>query len=180
MTTDTSGGGVRWFNHIGSDKLSNYFLYDINVYLNDVSQITQLEMDMNQAFNDSSGVHLYIYGVQCNFSSGFWQITAATWVNTDQPCASSFQSGRWQHVQIQSHRGSNVGDPITYDAVSVDGDVVNLTCNKSQGHASCNGNPRSSAWSDGTIGPNFQINGKAGAHVTAYAHQFNVYRWKRP
>lgn len=180
MTTDTSGGGVRWFNHLGSDKSSNWFLYDINVYINDVSQVTQLEMDMNQAFNNSQdGTKLYIYGVQCNFTKNLWQITSGGWVDTDQACAASFHSGRWQHVQIRSYRGPTVGNPITYDAVAVDGNVVNLTCNKSQGHAACNGNPSGSAWGDGTIGPNFQINGKAGANVTAYAHQFNIYRWRR-
>jgi hypothetical protein len=182
MTYSQAGGGVRWSNHIQDDRSSTHFQYDIWLYMDSANfgQTMNMELDINQAFTSPDPTALYIFAVQCNLDKGVWQISAPGWVNTDQACTRSQFPAGWHHVQIQEHRGPNIGtDGITYDEVAVDGTILALTCNASQGKAACTATPHSDQWSDGAILPNFQLDGhnSGGGSITAYVDQFVVYRW---
>jgi len=118
MTYSGAGAGVRWFDGYSTDSVSTHFQYDAWVYIKDITQVMNIEMDFNQAVDST---HLYVFGIQCNLSGGYWQSSpnGSSWQSTNQTCQSSqFNSGTWHHVQIQYHRGPNTGDPITYDAVA--------------------------------------------------------------
>jgi hypothetical protein len=174
MTYSGAGAGVRWFDGYSADSVSTHFQYDAWVYIQDITQVMNIEMDFNQAVDSS---HLYVFGIQCNLSGGYWQSSpnGASWQSTNQTCQSSqFNSGTWHHVQIQYHRGPNSGDLITYDAVAVDGLVSNFTCGTS--NTACTGSPANASWSHG--GPNFQLDGlQSSGSITAYVDDFTIYRW---
>jgi hypothetical protein len=188
----SKGAGVRWFDLLGSslqgetpgDTTSTHFIYDVYVYFNSVkSTIGNLEMDFNQAFNSGGIQKLYIYGVQCwlvRTGGARWQIAQpGTWADTNQSCPdqNGWKTGMWHHIRIKYHRGPNVGDLITYDAVALDGNFKPLLCPDSQ-HP-CTSPPRNAAWDDGTIGPNFQLDAgdDLGGLVEAFADDFKITRW---
>src|SRR5579859_7930184 len=173
-----SGGGVRWFDPLGSDDSATHFQYDLWIYFpatSDINNLQELELDVNHAITSPSKL-LYVLGVQCSFGAGVWQISTngSNWASTGQTCSrSQFSAGSWHHVQIQTQHGSGGNTSIQYNAVAVDGGVTNLTC----GGGTCSGTAQSSTWAS-TIGPNFQMDGTTqNGTVHAYTDAFTIFYW---
>jgi hypothetical protein len=175
------GGGVRWFDAKAAQDSATHFQYDTWVNIPDVTQIMNIEMDVNHALTSPAGT-LYILAVQCALQVGYWQITiyGQGWKTTDIPCTTNPEtpgavtSGVWHHFQIQTHHAAYPGTTIYYDAISVDGNTHNLTCNNG---GACQSTEESSNWS-GVIGPNFQLDGvTVNDPGTAYTNNLTIYYW---
>lgn len=175
LTPAASGGGVRWFDPLGSSDSATHFVYDLWIYFpstTDLSNLQELELDVNHATTSPAKL-LYVLAVQCSFGNK-WQISpnGSTWQSTDQNC-NSFSAGVWHHVQIESQHGSGGNTSIQYDSIAIDGTVTPLTCS----HTTCTGTAQTSTWSS-VIGPNFQMDGTTnGGVVHAYVDAFNIFYW---
>lgn len=172
FTYSNTGGGVRWFNQLVDNDNANsatYYLYDLYVYIASGSNVGQIELDINQASPANS---YYLAAVQCNISSGVWDVTNTAenpeWVATDSGCV-NVTPGVWHHLQVQSHRS---GSTVYYDQASLDGDVVSLSCSE------CTNSEKSTGWAE-SIGPNFQLDGGGsdGSSLTAYASNMVIWYW---
>ena len=196
QSTLDSRAGVRWSDKaIASESSATHFQYDAYVYFptaSDVSNLANLELDINHVANLSGTNQLYILGVQCNLTEGLWQVTAegapGTWVDTNAACSESQQTpaqvtpGVWHHFQIQTHQNAST---IYYDAVAIDGNVTPITACKiasgsSKGQSiSCDSTPKNSTWGP-QIGPNFQMDGYGttpNSTITAYVDDFTIFYW---
>jgi hypothetical protein len=179
------GEGVRWFDARlykttnPNDDLDDHFLYDTYVYIPDVTQVENIEMDVNHSVSSTNT--LYILAAQCSLDAGVWEVTVNHgWKQTDISCQrSTVTPGTWHHFQIETHHDSSGSH---YDAVALDGVVSNVTCAQSD----CGVNPPTVPGWGGVLGPNFQLDGEkaspdhAGEIVgtaTAYVNNFTIYHW---
>ena len=155
------------------DKIATHFVYDAYVYVDDPSQLANLEMDMNDVMPDGQTV---ILGTQCSTYSKSWEYTYQSggsfhWHSSNIPCDPKTWSAKtWHHIQIASHRDSY--GTATYDWVGVDGTYTNFQ------NATINSS-RQLGWAVGDLLINFQIDGaNAGSGSnTLYTDKLTVYRW---
>jgi hypothetical protein len=164
-------GGERFSLTFGHDTEYTHFVYDTYVYLEDPSQLANLELDMNQVISDGKTV---IYAFQCSGNSGTWEYSTIEsnsphWHSSGLHCnPRDFTAKKWHHIQIASHRNSS-GD-VTYDWVGLDGD--NKEVNKGGNGAI------SLHWSPGDLNLNFQMDGDSErGSVTIYADKLTIYAW---
>ena len=166
-------GGEIYHVSFAHDTNATHFVYDAYVYIEDPSQLQNLEMDMNQVMADGRTV---IFGFQCASGSGTWEYTLVAnggthWHPSNVACKVKNWTGKtWHHIQIASHRDAsgNVG----YDWVNLDetySDLQNATGNSAQ----------SLGWAKGDLLINLQFDGSSAASgtITAYADKIIVYRW---
>jgi hypothetical protein len=185
-TIAASGGGIRWFNPQGENQPTQtdpatHFQYDVEVYIPDVSEVMNIEMDVNHSI--SSPHQVYILGVQCALDDGAWEVTtSAGWVKTNIGCSrSTITSAAWHHFQIQTHHDASGGSGVHYDYIAVDGTVSQISsCTTRGSHpvaTSCVGTVDNLQWST-LIGPNFQLDGQTqGGSAKAYVDNFTIYYW---
>jgi hypothetical protein len=186
-TIAASGGGMRWFNPQGKNEPTvtdpaTHFQYDVEVYIPDVTDLMNLELDVNHAYSNPKQV--YILAVQCALDDGKWEVTTpAKWVKTNINCNRSILTpGVWHHIVIETHHDPNGGSNIYYDSISFDGTVSQITsCTtiSSNQPTTCVGqvNTNLNNWAP-LIGPNFQLDGKTvGASAQAYVDNFTIYYW---
>jgi hypothetical protein len=149
-------------------------VYDTYVYLTNPSEITNLEMDMNQVLSNGKTV---IFGTQCASGSGTFEYTKVNggthWYPSNIPCnPKTWTANAWHHIQIASHRdGSGV---VTYDWVNINGtytDFQNATGNSAE----------PLGWELGILLLNFQVDGAGSGSNTepikAYIDKMAVYSW---
>ena len=174
-TTYINNGDHRYFVQFGDDTEAHNFLYDAWVYLNSSSsQISNLEMDMNQVMPNGQTV---IFGIQCDGWTGTWDYTvnAGTpthpsdqWVHAKAPCnVRTWSINKWHHIQITYSR-DDYGN-VTYRSVWLDN--VRQDINATVPSAFALG------W-EPVLLTNFQVDGlgRSGSH-TVYLDNLTVYRW---
>jgi hypothetical protein len=175
VTKYSNAGGERYEVSFGDDDTSTNFFYDAYVYVNSsVSDVANIEMDMNQTMPNGQTV---TFGFQCDGYSGTWDYTKNagspskpkdTWVHSSQKCnPRSWSKNTWHHVQVYySRNGSGV---VTYHDVWLDNkeQTINATV------------PSAFALGWGrTLLTNFQVDGlgKSGSS-TVYVDKITVSRW---
>ena len=166
-------GGERYSLTFAQDTESTHFVYDTYVYIDNPSQLANLEMDMNQVMANGETV---IYAFQCSSYAGAWEYTTFNgttpqWHSTGLPCnPENWTANTWHHVQIASHRNST--GFVTFDWVNLDGTYKEI--HGASGNAAVDLN-----WAPGALNLNFQLDG-AGSNsssVTVYADKLTIYRW---
>lgn len=168
-------GGEIYHVSFGIDTTVKHFIYDTNVYLDDPTQIANIEMDMNQVMADGRTV---IFGVQCSSYSNSWEFTTRDsssgsnhWNASNLPCnPKTWPAHTWRHVQIASHRDDN--GVVTYDWVSLDGKVG--TFKNAVGNSA-----KSLGWTKGDLLLNFQLDGASSnsGSMKANINKMTIYRW---
>jgi hypothetical protein len=150
---NVSGGnyvdGLFWYK-VGAQDSDTNFLWDFwfQVGGNTAAQGQALEFDLFQVV----GGQEYMFGTQCNYSSGTWQAWNAAsgqWIDaipntaTDQSptgtpiSCSKFAPGTWHHLQYFLQR--TYGGRILYGNVTVDGITTQWNISAP---------PNSTTWSD--------------------------------
>lgn len=166
-------GGERFSLSFGHDTEATHFVYDAYVYIDDPTQLANLEMDVNQVMSNGDTV---IYAFQCSGYSEAWEFSTIAnnsphWHSTHLPCnPRNWTANTWHHVQIASHRSST--GVVTYDWVNLDGtyhDIDNATGN---GAVALH-------WATGVLNLNFQLDGASGSSgsVKMYADKLTIYYW---
>jgi hypothetical protein len=171
--TYSGRGGEIYHLAFATDTKSTHFVYDVNVYVADPSQLANLEMDMNAVMADGRTV---ILGTQCSTYSKSWEYTYRTngkggWHSSKIACdPKKWAANTWHHFQIASHRDAN--GIATYDWVGVDGVYSNFQ--NAVGDSAMN-----LGWQKGTLLINFQIDGAnpGSGSNTLYTDKLTVYRW---
>ncbi|MGB9418585.1 MAG: hypothetical protein WCB58_19895 [Acidobacteriaceae bacterium] len=170
--TYSAGGGEIYHVSFATDKTATHFVYDAHVYVENPSQLANLEMDMNDVMADGRTV---ILATQCSSYSGSWEYTLYSggfhWHPSNIPCnPKNWSANTWHHIQIATERDGNGN--ATYDWVSVDGQYSDFQ-NASGPDA------ENLSWAIGTLLINFQIDGlsKGSGSDTLYTDQLKVYRW---
>jgi hypothetical protein len=163
-------GGERFSLTFGHDSEVTHFVYDTYVYVNDASELANLEMDVNQVVSNGRTV---IFAFQCSGNSGRWEYSTIEdnsphWHTTGLACnPRNWKSKVWHHIQIASHRE---GDNVTYDGVSFDGDYK--TINKG-GAGSLDLH-----WGAGDLNLNFQLDGAdSRGEVVMYQDKLTIRYW---
>jgi hypothetical protein len=169
----SGNGGERFSLTFGHDTESTHFVYDTYVYIDDPSQLANLEMDMNQVMANGKTV---IYAFQCSGYSKTWEYNTLkgktpVWHSTGLPCnVQNWAANTWHHVQIASQRNSS-GD-VTYDWVSLDGIYNEI-------HGATGKGAIDLGWAPGALNLNFQLDGasESSSSVTIYDDELTIYRW---
>ena len=171
-STYTKNGGLRYHVQYAIDTKATHFIYAGDLWIDDPTQIAQMELDNNQV---DTAQKVYIYGVQCNKNSGKWDITkqdtTCHWIpSTAKGDPTQWPAKRWLHFEIMSHR-DNAGN-ITYDAVYLDG--VTQLINQSLPSA----RKILPVWGVGHLLVNLQLGGaNASGSIQAYGSGLKVARW---
>jgi hypothetical protein len=171
--TYSGRSGELFHLSFGKDLNATHFVYDAYVYVDDPTQLANLEMDMNDVMPDGRTV---ILGTQCSSYSKSWEYTYFSggsfhWHPSNIPCNPETWSAKtWHHIQIATQRDSN--GVATYDWVNVDGvytDFQNATVASAE----------SLGWALGDLLINFQIDGSSAGSGsnTLYTDKLQVWRW---
>ncbi len=167
----TDRGGVRFSLTFGHNSSVTHFIYDVWVYIDDPTQLANLEMDMNQVMADGKTV---LYSFQCSNYSHTWEYTTVSvnkphWHSSGVYCTpESWTPHAWHHVQIASQRNSSGN--VTYDSVTFDGKV----------HAINKGGYSAIPlhWTAGDLNLNVQLDGaKSRGSVTMFVDKLVIYYW---
>jgi hypothetical protein len=154
----------------GLDTTSTSFTVDLWWFITDLSHVNNLEFDLNQVLANRDTV---IYGTECSLPQGHWKFTTkagkdAHWNTSNARCSrSEWTANTWHHLILQFHRDDS--GVVTYDSVSMDGDVQNFN------DASGPSNFALRWYPPGLLKVNFQIDGdKSSSATTAYLDQLTV------
>ncbi len=115
-------GGEIYHLNFGTDAAATHFVYDTYLYIENPSQVKNLEMDLNQVLSNGKTV---ILATQCSGYSGTWEYSYVTsghphWHTSNLSCnPASWKANTWHHVQIAVHRDSY--GVVTHDWVAFDG-----------------------------------------------------------
>ena len=103
--TGAPGSDGLWWYKVGPNDAVSNFESDFWVYFNSAtSSADALEFD---TFQFNNGVE-YMFGTQCNYLSGYWDVWNAgttQWVQTSAQCR-EFQPNTWYHLRWKFHRTS--------------------------------------------------------------------------
>jgi len=137
---------VLFWEKLGPQDWAMQLTWDFWLYLDNASLAAQsLEYDVFQFVN---GVE-FMFGSQCVYASGYWDVWsagAATWAQTQLPCA-KFAPNIWHHVVWQMHRTSD--QQMHYDSLTLDGVQHTLGISEPSG-------PLPTGWTD-NLGVQWQI-----------------------
>lgn len=175
-TTFTNGGGELYSLTYANDSSSKNFVYDAQVWVDDGSQISNLEMDNNQVIPDGDTV---IYAFQCSGNTNTWEYSSnvgtpsnpvVKWIKSSSPCKpSNWAPNSWHHVQI-SYSRDDAGN-VTYHSAWLDGveSPINATVNSAF----------TLGWAAGTLVTNFQVDGvpNTDGSSTLFLDNLTIYRW---
>jgi hypothetical protein len=164
-------GGERFSLTFDHNTEVTHFVYDTYIYIDDPSQLANLELDMNQVISNGKTV---IYAFQCSSYSGSWEYSTISgksphWHSTGLACSpKNWSRNTWHHVQIASQRNSS--GEVTYDWVNFDGDYKQV--NKSGNGAV------DLHWSIGDLNLNFQLDGAdSRGSVKMYSDKLTIFYW---
>lgn len=129
-----SGVNCLFVNKPRVNDTATKFQTDAWVYIPSLTSIGQLEQDTFQALTIGAAVREFMWGTQCNFVSGFWQLWnqgAGTWNNTTITCTSgNWAAATWHHYVLNVHRvpgDVSCGGPCQYfDTLQLDDGAVNV------------------------------------------------------
>lgn len=112
----TAWGAALWWHEIGSHDEATNLRYDLDFYVESVSNAQALEFDVNQ----TAGGQKYIFGTECDFrGSGTWRVwngPGHTWVSTGVGCGAPDPG--WHHLTWEFQRS---GSQAHFIAVTLDG-----------------------------------------------------------
>ncbi len=170
-TSYTNHAGVRFScRYADGDTTSTHFIYAGELWIDDPTQIAQMELDNNQVTADGK---TYIFGVQANANDGFWDITemnpGSHWTPTTLKVnPRTWPAKTWIHFEIMSHR-DNAGK-VTYDAIYFNG--VTMQIGKTLASAENIG------WTIGRLLVNWQLGGAwAAGSILTYGSGLVVAKW---
>jgi hypothetical protein len=113
----TAWGAALWWRELGGHDDAQNLRYDLDFYVDSVSNGQALEFDVNQTVGGSR----YIFGTECDFrGSGTWRVwnaPGATWASTGVPCPVP-DTNTWHHLTWEFQRG---GGQTHFIAVTLDG-----------------------------------------------------------
>jgi hypothetical protein len=112
----TPYSNALWWKQLGGNSNVSNFVYDLYFYIKDPNATQALEFDVNQ----STGGRKWIFGTECNVTSGQWRIwdTAnVKWNYTGVPCTRP-TAYQWHHLVWEFKRN---GGYTTFIAVTLDG-----------------------------------------------------------
>jgi len=166
-------GGERFSLTFGQDPEATHFVYDAYLYLDDPTQLANLEMDINQVTSDGETV---IYAVQCSGYSGAWEFSTIEnnrphWHSTSLSCSPrNLAANTWHHIQIASHRSS--AGVVTYDWVNLDETYKDINNATGNGAVALH-------WATGVLNLNFQLDGASESRgsIRIFADKVTVYYW---
>jgi hypothetical protein len=164
----TGAGGEIYSVSYADDVVSTNFVYDGWVWIQQGSQIVNLEMDSNQVIANGDTV---IYAFQCDGYSKTWDYSGAgaSWVHSTQLCdVNTWSLDAWHHVQISYSRDDS--GYVTYHSVWLDGaeQAINATV------------PSAFAlgWKVGVVQTQFQTDGPgASGSNLLYLDNLTISRW---
>ncbi len=115
---------VLWWNKVGPNNAVSNFKFDFWVQLYSSTaampaNVQALEFDAFQFIKTNGRGTEYMFGTQCNYSSGVWQIwnqQAGTWNSAGVACT-PFQPGVWYHITWNFHRTKD--KLMHYDSFSI-------------------------------------------------------------
>lgn len=175
ITSFTDAGGELYSLTYANDPDAKNFVYDAQVWIEEGSSISNLEMDNNQVMANGDTV---IYAFQCSGFAGVWEYSAnvgtrtnpvVKWLRSDQPCnPANWTPNMWHHVQI-SYSRDDAGN-VTYHSAWFDGveAPINQTVNSDF----------SLGWAKGVLVTNFQVDGiGVSGSATLYLDNLTFYRW---
>jgi hypothetical protein len=172
FVTYSDHGGEIYHLSFAKDTTVSNFVYDTYIYLDDPSQIENIEMDMNQVMSDGRTV---ILATQCAGGSGTFEYTTISnggthWHPSNIPCnPKNWTAKTWHHVQIATHRDDSGN--VTYDWVNLDGTATNFK--NATGPSAEN-----LGWAMGDLLLNFQLDGAGtSGSITAYLDELTIHRW---
>jgi len=172
FSTYSDHGGEIYHLSFAKDTTVSNFVYDTYIYLDDPSQIENIEMDMNQVMSDGRTV---ILATQCAGTSGTFEYTTISkggthWHPSNIPCnPKNWTAKTWHHVQIATHRDDSGN--VTYDWVNLDGTATNFK--NATGPSAEN-----LGWPTGDLLLNFQLDGAGtSGSITAYIDELTIHRW---
>jgi hypothetical protein len=174
-TTFKNWGGEIYSKSYAHDPDPQNFVYDAQVWIQQGSEVGNLEMDNNQVVANGDTI---IYAFQCNGGYGTWDYSenAGTpkhskvrWVHSNQPCnPANWTTNTWHHIQISSSRDDNGN--VTYNSVWFDGveAPINETVNSDF----------ALGWAKADLMTNFQVDGTVGnGSSKLYLDELTIYRW---
>jgi Chitobiase/beta-hexosaminidase C-terminal domain len=174
-TTFTGSGGELYSLTYGNDSAPQNFVYDAQVWIDEGTQIANLEMDNNQVIPNGDTV---IYAFQCSGNANVWEYSSnagtptapvVKWLRSTAPCnPANWTTNVWHHVQI-SYSRDDAGN-VTYHSAWLDGveSPINQTVNSDF----------TLGWAAGTLITNFQVDGAgASGSATLYLDNLTIYRW---
>lgn len=166
-------GGERYHFSFGHDANATHFVYDTYVYIEDPSQVGNLEMDLNQVLDNGMTV---FYATQCSGYTNSWEYTYVSngsthWHTSNIACnPRNWAAQKWHHVQIAVHRNSS--GVVTHDWISFDG--VTQYFNNATGYAG-----KYIGWAQGDLVLNVQPDGAStgNGQINLYLDKLHVDRW---
>jgi hypothetical protein len=112
----TAWGAALWWHELGGHDEAQNLRYDLDFYVESVSNAQALEFDVNQ----TTGGNKYIFGTECDFrGSGTWRVwngPGHTWVSTGVGCGAPDPG--WHHLTWEFQRN---GGQAHFIAVTLDG-----------------------------------------------------------
>jgi hypothetical protein len=148
-----------------------HFVYDTYIYIEEPSEVENIELDMNQVISNGKTV---IFAFQCSGNAGAWEYSLISgnsphWHSSGISCSpKKWKAKTWHHVQIGSHRNSS-GD-VTYDWVNLDGTYHQV--NKGGNGAI------ELHWAAGDLNLNFQLDGATSrGTMQVYADELRIHYW---
>lgn len=165
-------GGERYHLSFGNNASATHFVYDTYVYIEDPSQVANLEMDLNQVLSTGRTVFL---ATQCSSYSRSWEYTyvsngSSHWHTSNLPCnPKTWTAKTWHHVQIGLHRS---GEVVTHDWIRLDGKISYF--NNATGAAA-----KSLHWQVGDLVLNVQPDGASSNNgsIKLYMDRLQVLHW---
>jgi hypothetical protein len=174
MSFSNSGGEI-YHQSFADDYNATHFIYDVQLYLTNITSVANIEMDLNQVLSNGQTV---IYGFQCDGYSGTWDYTVNTgtptapvdtWVHSAVKCPapSTWRQNAWHHVQIAYSRDASGN--VTYQNLTLDGTEYNLNAKGNSAFAL--------GWGPVLL-VNFQLDGLgASGSANAYIDNMTIYHW---
>lgn len=174
-TSFTDWGGELYSVTYATDPNPQNFVYDAEVWIQEGSQLGNLEMDNNQVIANGDTI---IYAFQCAGDTNTWDYSensgtptapVVQWVKSGAPCnPESWTQNDWHHVQISYSRDDSGN--VTYHSVWLDGVETPIEKTVNSDFAL--------NWAPGVLIANFQVDGVgASGSSDLYLDNLTIYRW---
>jgi hypothetical protein len=167
VSSFTGSGGEIYSVSYASDTQAHNFVYDNWVYIEEGSNIANLEMDSNQVTANGETV---IYAFQCNGYEHVWDYSGAGvhWVHSKKPCRlDDWAANEWHHIQISYSRDDSGN--VTYHSVWLDGTEQKIEATVPSSFKL--------GWKIGVVQTQFQMDGRKSGDSTDYVDNMTISRW---
>jgi len=166
-------GGERYHLSLGQNTTATHFVYDTYVYVEDPSQLGNLELDLNQVLQNGATVFI---GTQCSGYSKTWEWTYVSsnrthWHTSNISCnPKSWAAKTWHHVQIAEHIDKS--GVVTHDWIGFDGKIQYFQ--NAVGYSA-----KYLGWQKGDLVLNLQPDGASSNNgsIKVYTDKLQVLKW---